>query len=265
MLILGNIATAQIDINSPDCFNDKTCTKECLKDKYCNDRFMTESRIEAGKLLYDSAIQKIQNNQHLEGFNSLKTLADSDLNYWIKTLAQYQIGNMYKSAQGVTKDIGLSIKYFELSIANGKNDPIFVNSPYLRSAYFQLSLLYAMDSKYKNTRLSNKNLFFAARKNCIFAQNNLANDLLNGNGIKKNKKLSLALRFYEINNENNAESWQFIERTYSIDAKKNLEIYAHDDIDKIIKSISKTEIEEAKKLSMNEDELFKLIEKTIVK
>lgn len=260
---LTNIASAQIDINNPNCFNDKVCIQECLKDKQCNDRFIYESRKDTGKMLYDSAIQKIQNNQHAEGFNNLKNLADSDLNYWIRTIAQYQVASMYKNGKGTTKDIDLSIKYFELSIANGKNDPLFLYSPYFKDAYFQLSILYAMESQSKNISLSNKNLLAAARENCLFAQNNLANSLFNGNGMKKNKKLSLALRFYEINDKNNARSWKFIEENYSIDAKNNLETFAHDDINKIVGTMTKSEVEEAKKLSMNEDQLFKLIEKSI--
>lgn len=260
-LTLTENANARVALDDPSCFNDQMCIQECLQNKKCTERFHIESRKIAQKMLYDSASQKDQNREYSGAFEGYKFVADSNLSSIYRTVSQYEVAKKYKDGEGTEKDIALAIKYYNFSVENGKNDSVFKSLPHYGDTYFQLSLLYNTDSPYQNKKLSKKNLILASKERMAMALHNLANNISTGNdGFKKDEKLSYAIRMLELKCINS----QAFEEAYGPEIKNILEKNANEQAEKLNQKLSQSDIESAKKLSMDEKLLFKIIDKSVL-
>lgn len=250
--------SAQISLNDPSCFNDQACIQECLQNKKCTERFQYESRKIALKMLYDTAFKDEQNQDYYKAFESYKFVADSNLSSIYRTASQYEVARKYKDGEGTEKDIALAIKYFNLSIENAKNDSVYKSLHHYGDTYFQLSLLYNAVSPYQNKKLSKKNLILASKEHMAMALHNLANNISAENeGFKKDEKVSYALRILELKCINS----QAFEEAYGSAIKNLLEKNANEQAEKLSQKLSQSDIDSAKKLSIDEKLLFKTVEK----
>ena len=252
LLVINFILNAdtQKSMNS-SCFftNTENCKEECTSDEFCVRKF-------AGQSIYNSASTK-EKEQNLSGaFGQFKFLADmTDLDYIFRTMAQWNVANMFQNGKGVDKDIGSSIKYYELSIKNGKKDRFWTKLGYFKDSYLQLYFLYQEDSPYKNMELSKKNLLEAAKQNYTLALNNLSVAFLEGKeGFKRNDKIALALLYYELK----YGDWEFIEKYFGLDNKISFQDSANKRIIQLTSELTSSQIEESKKLSEDYDKLFRI-------